>query len=133
MTIQGIVPDSTNSALTERVPAVAAVATPVPSTSVPAPPPPAIAPMTAAQVAAIQAQDAERVRNAAQQLDAFMKRSARDLEFRVDDSTHQIVVLVHDTQTGEVIRQIPSEEVLRIASRLAKEAAASHVVLDALA
>lgn len=37
------------------------------------------------------------------------------LEFQVDDKSHQSLVKVVDTQTQQVIRQIPSEEFLRIA------------------
>ena len=76
---------------------------------------------------------AERVRQAARQLDAWLKGSARTLEFRVDDSTGRIVVTVHDAQTNEVIRQIPGEEVLRLARSLQRTAESSSALLDQLA
>jgi len=77
--------------------------------------------------------DAERVRQAARQLDAWLKGSARTLEFRIDDSTGRIVVTVHDSETNEVIRQIPGEEVLRLAHSLQRAAESSSALLDQLA
>ncbi|UTW07296.1 flagellar protein FlaG [Pseudomonas benzenivorans] len=42
----------------------------------------------------------------------------RNLNFDLDDSTGQVVVKVTDGVSGEVIRQIPSEEALRLAESL---------------
>ena len=42
----------------------------------------------------------------------------RDLQFRIDDATGRTVVTVLDGETNEVIRQIPSEEALRLVDRL---------------
>ncbi|SDI27799.1 flagellar protein FlaG [Pseudomonas flavescens] len=42
----------------------------------------------------------------------------RNLDFQLDDSTGRVVVQVINSDSGEVIRQIPSEEVLELASRL---------------
>jgi len=39
----------------------------------------------------------------------------RKLEFQVDQQLHETVVTVLDKETGEVIRQIPSEEMLELA------------------
>ncbi|MEE3516474.1 flagellar protein FlaG, partial [Pseudomonas aeruginosa] len=36
----------------------------------------------------------------------------------IDDSSGQVVVKVIDGDSGEVVRQIPSEEVLKLAARL---------------
>lgn len=41
----------------------------------------------------------------------------RDLNFKIDDSTGQIVVKVIDGQSGKLVRQIPSEELLELAER----------------
>ncbi|MFT4174444.1 MAG: flagellar protein FlaG [Rhodocyclaceae bacterium] len=40
---------------------------------------------------------------------------ARNLQFSIDDETGQTVVKVIDSDTREVIRQIPSEELLELA------------------
>lgn len=42
----------------------------------------------------------------------------RDLSFSVDDSTGDVVVKVIDGDSGTVVRQIPSEEILRLTERL---------------
>lgn len=41
----------------------------------------------------------------------------RDLNFKVDDSTGQVVIKVIDGQSGKLVRQIPSEELLELAER----------------
>ncbi|HEY7641662.1 MAG TPA: flagellar protein FlaG [Steroidobacteraceae bacterium] len=56
--------------------------------------------------------DIEKV---AQQLESFLKRVSRELEFHVDDASGRMVCSVRDAQTGDLIRQIPNEEVLRLA------------------
>jgi flagellar protein FlaG len=58
------------------------------------------------------------VKQAARQLEAFMASMNRYLEFRVDQDSGRTVVTVKDQSTGEVVRQIPSEEVLRLAQNL---------------
>ncbi|WP_313105646.1 flagellar protein FlaG [Stutzerimonas nitrititolerans] len=47
-----------------------------------------------------------------------MQTLQRDLNFSVDDSTGQVVVQVLDGDSGKVVRQIPSEDILRLAERL---------------
>ena len=42
----------------------------------------------------------------------------RNLNFSVDDSTGEVVVQVLDGDSGKVVRQIPSEDILRLAERL---------------
>ncbi len=53
--------------------------------------------------------------------DALKAPTASNLEFSIDDTTGQTVVKVVDSSTKEVIRQIPSEEMLAIAQTLASE------------
>jgi len=48
----------------------------------------------------------------------MVKTMGRELEFSVDEETHLRLVKVVDTQTHEVIRQFPSEEVVQIAKAL---------------
>ncbi|MCK5831386.1 MAG: flagellar protein FlaG [Methylococcales bacterium] len=42
----------------------------------------------------------------------------RNLQFKVDDTTKQVVMSIVDKESGEVIRQLPSEEALELAKRL---------------
>jgi flagellar protein FlaG len=56
---------------------------------------------------------------AAAQIDSYLKSVGRNLDIHVDHDTGRTVVVVRDTSTGDVIRQIPSEEALRLARSLA--------------
>ncbi len=47
-----------------------------------------------------------------------MQDIQRDLSFSVDDSTGDVVVRVLDGESGKVVRQIPSEEILRLTERM---------------
>jgi flagellar protein FlaG len=47
-----------------------------------------------------------------------MQNIQRDLSFSVDDSTGDVVVRVIDGDSGKIVRQIPSEEILRLTERL---------------
>lgn len=55
---------------------------------------------------------------AVEKLLAQMQSAQRDLNFSIDDSTGDLVVRVVDGESGTVVRQIPSEEILRLAERL---------------
>jgi len=72
----------------------------------------------AAQAASVAEPSAEDVKRAARQLETFMQGMNRYLEFRVDEDSGRTVVTVKDKTTGETIRQIPSEEVMRLAHNL---------------
>ena len=45
----------------------------------------------------------------------------RDLEFTIDEELNRTIITVYDSETEEVIRQIPSEEVLSLARYLETE------------
>src|ERR1044072_6259537 len=55
------------------------------------------------------------IHKVAQQLESFLKRVSRELEFHGDDPSGRMVCSVRDAETGDLIRQIPNEEVLRLA------------------
>lgn len=65
---------------------------------------------------------AEQVRQqmaaVAQQLREVARSSSRDLEFRVDEEAGRTVITVRNAATGEVVRQIPGEELLELQRRL---------------
>ena len=61
------------------------------------------------------AQDFEAV---VAKLSDFVQAVERDLSFTVDDNTGDTVIVVKDRQTDEVVRQIPSEEVVQLAQKL---------------
>ncbi|NQD80909.1 flagellar protein FlaG [Pseudomonas sp. CrR14] len=60
----------------------------------------------------------EQVDEAVTSIQSFVQNIRRDLNFSVDDSSGRVVVKVTDGATGEVIRQLPSEEALRLAENL---------------
>ncbi len=62
----------------------------------------------------------EDVDQAAQKINEALQTVSQKLEFSVDKDTEAVVVKVMDKETGEVIRQIPSEELLKIAKALDK-------------
>ncbi|MFI8609124.1 flagellar protein FlaG [Pseudomonas sp. NPDC077649] len=58
------------------------------------------------------------INDAVVSLQEFAQSIQRDLSFRVDDSSGRVVVEVRDQSSGEVIRQIPSEEALQLLKHL---------------
>jgi flagellar protein FlaG len=50
----------------------------------------------------------------------FVQSSQRKLDFSIDDSTGQVVVKVIATESGDVIRQLPSETALKLAQSLSE-------------
>lgn len=60
----------------------------------------------------------EQVDNAVTSIQSFVQNIQRDLNFSVDDSSGRVVVKVTDRASGDVIRQLPSEEALRLAESL---------------
>ena len=59
-----------------------------------------------------------KVEQAVNQINQYVQTLSRDLHFTVDEDSGRTVVKVLDTETKEVIRQIPSEELLQIARHL---------------
>jgi flagellar protein FlaG len=66
----------------------------------------------------------ERVQleSVAQQLQDFMQSMNRSVHFQVDEDSGRDVIRVLDKQSGEVIKQYPSEEVLGLVSKLSQSA-----------
>ena len=58
------------------------------------------------------------IRGTVQELNVAPQLVSRNLEFRVDSDSGKTVITVRDTETQEVIRQIPSEQLLKISGRL---------------
>ena len=65
----------------------------------------------------------------AERLQQMARASDRQLEFRVDEVTDRMVIVVRDRETGELIRQIPDATALRIAQRLESQVEAMRSVL----
>jgi flagellar protein FlaG len=52
------------------------------------------------------------------ELNNLVRDLHRELQFSVDDKSGDTVIKVVDSETDEVVRQIPSEEVVRLRQRL---------------
>lgn len=65
-------------------------------------------------------EEKEVLENVASNLQDFVNLIDKELQFTVDTETGRQVVTVKDGTNGEIIRQIPSEEVLKLAQNLAK-------------
>ena len=65
-----------------------------------------------------QRNDSLELESATREVEQFLQSQNRNLAFSVDENTERSVVTVTDSGSGDVIRQIPSEEVLRLAERL---------------
>jgi flagellar protein FlaG len=72
-------------------------------------------PAPGVQQAAPQQPSSGQLQNAVDGINLAMRQSNQNLEFSVDTSTKKPVVKMVDTQTGDLIRQFPSEETLAIA------------------
>ncbi|WP_165736197.1 flagellar protein FlaG [Pseudoalteromonas sp. C8] len=64
----------------------------------------------------------EQLEKMAQQLQDFMGEMNRSLQFKVDEDSGRDVIKVLDKDSGEVIKQYPSEEVLSLVSKLSESA-----------
>ncbi len=58
------------------------------------------------------------IESAVDEISDFVQARNRDLNFSIDEKSDRSVVKVTDSESGEIIRQIPSEEVLALSERL---------------
>jgi len=82
-------------------------------------PPVEVVPAAEAKDARLQPDDQE-LEQALRGLNEKLRAWSTNLRFEVDDDTSKVVVQVVDSATGEVVRQIPSEEVLNMSKALGK-------------
>jgi flagellar protein FlaG len=62
--------------------------------------------------------NAQQIETAVSQLSEYVQTNNRQLNFSVDEGSNKQVVKVTDAESGKVIRQIPSEEMLKLSERL---------------
>jgi len=60
----------------------------------------------------------EKLKRAVQEIEKFVQSVKRNLEFSIDEPSGKVVVKVIAGDSGEVVRQIPNEEVLKLANSL---------------
>jgi len=94
----------------------------------------AAAPAAAAVDAATLARDLQLgvkpSERALAQLNDFLKSQQQQLEFSMDKATRRIVLRVIDTSSGQVIRQVPSEDWLHLAQTLASGGSGGALIQD---
>jgi flagellar protein FlaG len=57
---------------------------------------------------------------ALQRINEQMEAWSTQMQFDIDQDTHQVVISIKDSKTGDVIKTIPSETVLNIAKMITK-------------
>ena len=72
-------------------------------------------PMQSSNISEVVAPVRESIEKIAADLQKFVQSMGRDLNFSVDETTGYHVVRVVDQSTGELIRQLPSDELLKLA------------------
>ena len=63
-------------------------------------------------------QSRKNVQEAIDRLNDVMKKTSQSLNFKMDDAINAPVVTVRNTVTGEVVRQIPNEVVIKVAHNI---------------
>jgi flagellar protein FlaG len=95
-----------------RLPAI------LPSAPATAPHAASSAPAAPAPAPNVPPQQSQDMRAVAQQIQTFLQSSRPELEFSVDQSSGKVVLRISDPETGKVVRQIPSEEMLALSKAL---------------
>ena len=60
----------------------------------------------------------DRLKEISEALNTEMEIRSRDLQFSVDELTNRFLVTVLDKDSGQVIKQIPSDAILKVAHNL---------------
>ncbi len=64
---------------------------------------------------------ASKVETIVSQMSEYVQNHQRDLQFKIDKDSGQTVITVLDSETREVIRQIPHERLVQLANHLDKD------------
>lgn len=65
-----------------------------------------------------------------EKMNEFISSINRGLSFRVDEESGKDVVTIYEAKTGNVIRQIPDEDMLEVFRRLAAQATNTGLLVD---
>jgi len=102
-----------------------AAATQLSSRTTAAEPPPATA--TAEATAQSAPTDSNQLQKAVSKLNDYVQNLQHNLSFSVSDDTGRTVIKVYDAETDELIRQIPSEETIKLAASIDASSASLFV------
>ena len=62
----------------------------------------------------------QEIETAVEELNQKVANQELNVSFSVDEKSGRMVVKIHDKMTGELVRQVPSEETLRFAKNVEK-------------
>jgi len=79
------------------------------------------APKTEAPAKSLQKEtrSAEEIRKDLNAINEQLKTMNRSIQFSIDDKSNEVVVKIVDRDTGEVVRQIPPESVVKLRDSMA--------------
>lgn len=60
----------------------------------------------------------DSVKQAVDDGNSLFQATKRNLQFKVDDETNELVVKIVDSESGEVVKQIPADEMLDLIKRM---------------
>jgi len=60
------------------------------------------------------------VKKAVEKINEFVQSQQKYVNFSIDEATNSTVIKVFKTQTGELLKQYPAEEILALAAKLQK-------------
>lgn len=75
-------------------------------------------PQVAVKQVAEQSPSTAQMQNVLDNINKALKQSNKNLEFTIDSDTKRSIVKLVDSETGDVIRQFPSEEALAISKAI---------------
>ncbi|AGS39396.1 flagellar protein FlaG [Cycloclasticus zancles] len=78
------------------------------------------------EVSGSQSSAAQKIEETVSDLNSFVQNVQRSIQFSVHDDTGRSVITVTDKESGDVIRNFPSEDVLAMAAYLAENKAQSE-------
>ena len=62
--------------------------------------------------------NSEKLKTAVQEIEKFVQSVKRNLEFSIDEESGKVIVKVIASDSGQVVRQIPNAEILKLAESL---------------
>jgi flagellar protein FlaG len=78
------------------------------------------APAAEAKPAETTEASAEQIQSAINKIQQSVPLAQQNMQFSVDDETGKTVVSITDKDSGELIRQVPSEELMEIAKNIGR-------------
>jgi flagellar protein FlaG len=75
-------------------------------------------PMNPVVAAKLAPPEPHKAAQAAKEINDFLKSASAGIEFQIDNQSDRVIVRVVDTETKQLIRQVPSEEMVAISHAL---------------